>query len=98
MNREPHMIILKPLLTEKISDLQEKQLNVYAFEVRKDANKVEIKQAVQKLFSVHVEDVKTITTPGKWKRLGRSTSRNNGYKKAIVTLREGDRIQLFEGV
>lgn len=98
MNRDATQILLRPLLTEKIATLQEANLNVYAFEVRKDANKVEIKLAVQKLFNVHVHDVKTLVTAGKWKRLGRSTSRNCGIKKAIVTLKAGDRIELFEGV
>jgi len=97
MKRDATDIILRPLLTEKVSGLQE-TLNLYAFEVRKDANKVEIKLAVQKLFNVHVDDVKTLVTPGKWKRLGRSTGRTTGTKKAIVTLRQGDRIELFEGV
>lgn len=97
MNREPQDLLIRPLLTEKGTKIQE-HTNQYFFEVRKDANKIEIKKAVEKLFNVKVEAVNTLRMPGKWKRLGRSMGRSNGWKKAIVTLREGEVIELFEGV
>ncbi|RJO73257.1 MAG: 50S ribosomal protein L23 [Myxococcales bacterium] len=98
MTKDPRDIIVRPLVTEKGSRIQEAGSNQFFFEVRKDANKVEIKQAVEKIWKVHVEEVRTIRLPGKWKRLGRFMGRSNGWKKAVVTLRQGDTIELFEGV
>jgi large subunit ribosomal protein L23 len=97
MNREPQDIIVRPLLTEKGTKIQE-HVNQYFFEVRKDANKIEIRKAVEKLFDVKVVSVNTLRLPGKWKRLGKSVGRSTGWKKAVVTLREGEVIELFEGV
>ncbi len=97
MKKNIHDIIVRPLLTEKGSRIQE-SANQFFFEVRKDANKVEVKHAIEKLFDVKVERVNTVRLPGKWKRLGRFMGRSNGWKKAIVTLRDGDTIELFEGV
>jgi len=68
------------------------------FEVATDANKIEIKSAVQRLFNVEVTDVHTIVVRGKIKRVGRSVGRRPGTKKAIVTLKPGDSIEFFEGV
>ncbi len=97
MKKDPQDIIVRPLLTEKGTRIQE-EANQYFFEVRKDANKVEIKHAIQKLFDVKVTNVRTILLPGKWKRLGRFTGRSTGWKKAIISLREGDTIEMYEGV
>lgn len=68
------------------------------FEVARDANKIEIKDAIQRLFNVSVVDVHTMVVRGKIKRIGRSIGRRPGSKKAIVTLKPGDTIEFFEGV
>ncbi len=92
-----HDIIRRPLITEKATSLQEMQ-NRYAFEVARSANKVQVKVAVEKVFNVHVDDVTTITVPGKLKRRGHRQVPTTPWKKAIVKLRAGDRITYFEGV
>ncbi|MBM3327722.1 MAG: 50S ribosomal protein L23 [Calditrichaeota bacterium] len=89
-------IIRKPLVTEKVHKLQEK-LNKYVFEVDPDAGKIQIKSAVETRFKVHVTSVRTITLPGKVKRLGRFSGRRPDRKKAIVTLAKDEKIELFEG-
>jgi len=89
-------IIIRPIISERSMQLVEE--NKYAFYVDKRANKVEIKKAVEELFDVNVEAVNTVNTTGKKKRLGRSFGRTPDRKKAIVTLKEGDRIELFEGL
>ena len=90
-------IIKRPLiLTEKGSLLRE-QGNQYLFEVDPRANKVQIKQAVEELFSVSVTDVNTLIVRGKVKRMGRGYAKRRNWKKAIVTLAEGDEIDFFEG-
>lgn len=68
------------------------------FEVARDANKIEIRHAIQKLFNVHVTDVHTMVVRGKQKRVGRHIGRTSAFKKAIVTLKPGDNIEFFEGV
>jgi len=91
-------IIIKPLImTEKGETLKEEQ-NKVLFKVSLQANKVEIKAAVEKLFSVNVEDVNTLIVRGKTSRLGRRMGKRPNWKKAVVTLREGDAIEFFEGV
>jgi len=97
MKKHPQDLIVRPLLSEKGTALQDSR-NQYVFEVRKDANKIEIKHAVETLFKVEVVKVNTLRLPGKWKRVGRFASRANDWKKAMVTLREGQSIELFEGV
>ena len=72
--------------------------NKFTFVVRRDANKLEIKQAVEEIFGVHVLEVRTMNNHGKVKRLGFRKGRRPDWKKAIVTLRKGDRIDLFENV
>ena len=89
-------IIRKPMVTEKVTRLQEK-LNQYVFEVAPSANKIEIKRAVEERFEVKVTKVRTINTRGKLKTLGRFTGRRPDWKKAIVTLAAGEKIELFEG-
>lgn len=92
-----HDIIRKPLDTEKGRALNEKQ-NVYLFEVAKAANKLEIKMAVEKLFGVKVNQVRTVINHGKMVRRGLTTGVRHNVKKAYVTLKEGEKISLFEGV
>ncbi|RMD95857.1 MAG: 50S ribosomal protein L23 [Calditrichaeota bacterium] len=99
MNKTPETILRRPLLTEKAMNLQEKR-HQYAFEVLRNANKIEIKQAVEAKFDVTVEGVRTIVVKGKSKRLntrrGLTFGKRSTWKKAIVTLKEGDTIELFE--
>jgi len=86
-----------PLLTEKMMVLQDER-NQYGFVVAKGANKLEIKSAVEKQFSVTVEDVRTMNVMGKLKRQGKHVGRRSSWKKALITLKQGDRIELVEGV
>jgi large subunit ribosomal protein L23 len=72
--------------------------NKYAFEVAEEANKNQIKQAVEKAFKVNVTTVNVMTVPGKRRRVGRRIVLTPSHKKAIVTLKQGDKIELFEGV
>jgi len=89
-------IIIRPLITEKISDLTETERKV-AFVVNTDANKIEIKRAVEKRFNVKVEKVATANFLGKIKKMGRYDGRRPDFKKAVVTLKEGFKIEFFEG-
>ena len=94
--KEIYQIIRKPLVTEKST--QQKEANrQYAFEVDRSANKIEIQSAVERLFKVKVLEVRTCNVLGKVKRLGRRYGKRPDWKKAIVTLKEGDRIDFFEG-
>ncbi len=95
--KEAHQIIKRPLITEK-STRQKEDRNQIAFVVDSGANKIEIRQAVEKLFKVKVLRVNTMNLVGKRKRMGRFTGWKPDWKKAIVTLRPGDRIEFFEGV
>lgn len=90
-------VILKPLLTEKNAALKE-ALNKVVFEVAPDANKIEIKKAVEEAFQVSVESVNVLNVRGKLKRLGRKVGRRRDWRKAVVTLKEGSTIEFFEGV
>ena len=91
-------ILKKPLLTEKGTD-QKEALNKYLFEVDINANKIQVRDAVEKIFSVKVEKVNTLRVRGKTRRLGRfPEGRKPTWKKAIVTLKAGDRIEIFEGM
>lgn len=94
--KEPQKIIRRPMITEK-STRQKEDARQYAFEVRRDANKIEIQSAVERLFKVKVLQVRTSNVLGKMKRLGRRYGKRPDWKKAIVTLKEGDRIDFFEG-
>jgi large subunit ribosomal protein L23 len=87
-------IIKGPVITEKATILREGRKVV--FKVAKSATKKEIKDAVEKLFKVKVENVRTVILPGKWKRIGRSIGRTNSWKKAIVTLKEGEKLDFIE--
>lgn len=90
-------LLKRPLVTEKVTRLTETQ-NTYAFEVPRDANKVEIRRAVETIFEVKVDDVRTINVRGKVKRMGRFLGRRSATKKAMVTLKEGHKLELFENV
>lgn len=91
----PEQIIRRPImLTEKANVLREKN-NQVVFEVARTANKVEIKDAVQKLFKVKVTSVNTMVMRGKERRMGRGYARTQNWKKAIVTLKAGDAIDFF---
>ncbi|MBI2830263.1 MAG: 50S ribosomal protein L23 [Chloroflexi bacterium] len=87
-------VLRRPLITEKNTALQ--ALGKYVFEVATRANKRQIKEAVEKSFKVGVIDVNVTNVPGKTKRMGRQVVATPGLKKAIVTLREGDKIEFFE--
>jgi len=87
-------IIRRPLITERASELQEDH-NKFVFEVRVDANKLEIKNAAETLFDVKVLNVNTSAVAGKLKRMGRFQGRRANWKKAIVTLAPGDVIDFF---
>jgi len=89
-----HQIIKKPLITEKTS-LQKEVGQVVAFEVSLDANKIEIKQAIEKAFDVKVKNVNTSLVAGKVKRVGRQFGKRSNWKKAYVTLEEGSSIDFF---
>ncbi|MBC8204698.1 50S ribosomal protein L23 [bacterium] len=95
--KKNRQVIQLPLVTEKITNLQE-NLNQYAFQVDRLANKIEIKKAVEERFDVHVEKVRTMNYQGKLKRMGRFEGRRASWKKAIVTLKAGQKIELFENV
>jgi len=89
-------VLRRPLITEKNTTLQAQ--NKYAFEVAKEANKPQVKQAVEKAFKVKVTTVNTIMVPGKSRRVGRRVVQTPSWKKAVVTLKSGDKIEFFEGV
>jgi large subunit ribosomal protein L23 len=94
---EEYQILRKPMITEKSSTLKDNN-NQVVFEVDPKANKSEISKAVEKLFKVTVLSVRTQNRSGKRKRLGKHLGRRKSWKKAIVTLRQGDRVDFFEGV
>ena len=89
-------VIVRPVVTEKTTDMGES--NKFVFEVARAANKVEIKQAVERFFGVKVVDVRTMNMKGKPKRLGRHEGMRAGWKKAIVTVGDGEKIDIFDTV
>lgn len=93
---QPELIIRRPIvLTEKSTRLRE-QGNKVIFEVHPDANKIDIKNAIQTLFKVGVVDVNTLNMRGKDRRMGRGYAKLHNWKKAVVTLAAGDQIQFFD--
>ena len=96
MSRLPREIIIRPLMTEK-SMRQKEELNTVTFRVLPEANKIEIRAAVETIFNVKVADVRTASFQGKLKRMGRHQGRRPDWKKAIVTLAPGHKIDLVEG-
>ena len=89
-------IIRRPLITEKTT-LQRDEFNQYSFEVDRGANRVQVKKAVEQIFKVHVAAVRTVQVRGKIKRRGRTLGKRRDWKKAIVKLAPGERIEFFEG-
>ena len=96
MAANPRDLLIRPIITEKTSQMM--QENKYTFQVPLDANKVEIRQAVEAIFGVKVVNVNTIRVMGKTKRMGKYVGKRSDYKKAIVKLAEGNTISLFEGM
>ena len=94
--RTSHEILVRPIITEKNTMLNDQ--GKYTFEVLQDANKIEIKRAVEEVFNVRVAAVNTIKVPGKLRRFGRNAGMTRVWKKAVVTLAPGERIELFQGV
>ena len=92
----PYGVILRPLITEKAQVLT--GLGKYAFEVDRRANKMQVKEAIEATFDVTVTGVNTSVMKGKARRFGRNVTKAPNWKKAIVTLAPGDKIDLFEGV
>ncbi len=97
MNKDARSIVRKVLLTEKGTTLRELR-NQYFFEVACDANKIEIKRAIETIFNVKVAAVQTMQLRGKAMRRGRWVGRRNDWKKAIVTLKPDQKIELFEQI
>ena len=98
MNKDPYKIILKPIITEK-STLMKEQNHEICFEVDRRANKIEIREAVEKLFNIKVDRVRIVKKHGKTRRVGRNTGRKKDWKKAYVKLKEGEKmIEYFEAV
>lgn len=96
MTRDYRDIIIRPVVTEKSMDLLAD--NKYTFIVEKRANKTEVKNAIENIFNVKVESVRTMNVKGKPKRMGRFEGRTPARKKAIVTLKSGQKIRIFEGM
>ena len=91
-----HQILVRPIITEKNTLLNDQ--GKYTFEVLPDANKIEIKRAVEDVFKVKVTAVNVSRVPGKMRRMGRTSGMTRSWKKAVVTLEPGQRIELFQGV
>jgi len=89
-----YQLIVRPIVTEKATDDTARR-NAYAFRVPRDATKIEIRQAVEQLFSVKVDSVNTLNVKGKWKIRGRSIGRTQEWKKAMVVLQEGQTIDVL---
>jgi large subunit ribosomal protein L23 len=92
---EPTRVILSLVVTEKAERLKAEQSR-YTFKVARTANKIEVRDAVERLFKVHVRDVRVMNSLGKMRRMGRFSGRRPDWKKAIVTLKQGERIESLE--
>lgn len=95
MNIGVHDVLIQPLLTEKITSLRE-ETNTVGFMVHPQANRIQIKQAVETLLKVKVERVNVLNVRGKVKRLGRFSGKRPDWKKAFVTLKKGEKLELYE--
>jgi large subunit ribosomal protein L23 len=91
-----HQILVRPIVTEKNTALNE--VGKYCFEVATTTNKIEVKRAVEEVFKVKVVSVNMMKVPGKMRRMGRTSGMTRTWKKAIVTLAPGERIELVQGV
>ena len=89
-------ILIKPLITEKNTMLG--AIGKYTFKIDTRANKAQVKEAVESLFKVNVRDVNVISVPSKTRRVGKTLGQTQPWKKAVVTVGEGQRIEIFEGV
>ena len=94
--RSAYDVIIKPVISERSMDLA--QQKKYTFKVAKDANKTQVKLAVEEIFGVEVKKVNIMNIDGKVKRMGRYVGRTSAYKKAIVTLKEGDTIDFYSNI
>lgn len=92
----PYQVVKRPLITEKATIMKER--NKYAFEVTRVANKRQIKEAVEAAFKVNVVKVTVMSVPGKMRRIGKRQVLTPMWKKAVVTLAQGEKIEFFEGV
>ncbi|MCF8001109.1 MAG: 50S ribosomal protein L23 [Halanaerobiales bacterium] len=90
-------VLIKPVITEN-SMLKMEENNTYTFKVAKNSNKIQIRNAVEEIFDVKVDNVNTMNMRGKKRRLGRNEGRTASWKKALVKLAEGDSIEIFEGL
>ena len=90
----PQQILMRPIITERATNLQER-FNQVVFEVNRKANKYQVRDAVEQVYGVKVTDVRTMMVPGKLKRRGTSVGKRPNWKKAIVSLKEGDVIDFF---
>ena len=97
MSLHPNEVLLAPVVSEKSYEQIETD-HKYSFRVHPDAHKTQVRQAVEELFEVHVEAVNILQVRSKPKRRGMSRGRRPGWKKAIVQLKQGDSIEIFEGV
>lgn len=97
MNDKIYKVLKRPLITEK-STIEKDMHNKLFFEVARSANKIEIKQAVEQIFKVDVLGVCTVNMKGKTKRVGRFITHQPDWKKAVVTIKPGQRVEFFEGV
>ncbi|MBM4134793.1 MAG: 50S ribosomal protein L23 [Nitrospira sp.] len=95
MKRSAHDVLVQPLLTEKITALRE-SANKVGFLVRRDANRIDVKRAVEAALNVKVAKVNILNIMGKTKRLGRFSGKRPDWKKAIVTLKAGEKLELYE--
>jgi large subunit ribosomal protein L23 len=92
--RNPHEVLIKPIVTEKSSGMMGQ--GKYTFKVDKAANKIEIKYAVETIFKVNVTGVRTMNMPGKLKRQGKTQGMTSEWKKAVVTLKSGQTLPVFD--
>lgn len=95
--KDPRDIIIAPIISEKSIAMIEEN-NTYTFKVDKNANKIEIRKAIEEIFNVNVVKVNTVNMKGKTRRLGYNMGKRPDWKKAMVKLAEGNRIEIFEGL
>jgi large subunit ribosomal protein L23 len=95
--RDARDVIIRPVVTER-STIMADENDAFTFIVAEDANKIDIKRAVERLFDVKVKSVNTMRYRGKWRRVGRTYGRRPSFKKAIVKLADGERIDVYEGI
>lgn len=97
VKKSPYDILIRPLLTEKMTALKENE-NKVAFIVYKKANKIDIKKAIEEAFKIKVAAINVMNIAGKKKKLGRFLGKRPDWRKAIITLKKGEKLELFEGM